>query len=83
MKMITEAAKKALQASTFDSRSDRHLSCTPVVVDKQGWDDLASLLADTLDQVLEIQTQSAGRLVNKRKKGISATVSILRFESPA
>ncbi len=82
MKMITEAAKKALQAGTFDSRSDRHLSCTPVVVDEQGWDDLASLLADTLDQVMEIQTQSAGRLVNKRKRGISATVSMLSFESP-
>jgi hypothetical protein len=83
MKMIVEAAKDALTAGTFDSRADRHLSCTPVVLDEQGWRELATLLTDALDGVMDVQAGSAGRLVAKGEEGIRATVSILGFESPA
>lgn len=83
MKMITDKAREALLAETFDRRQDRHLSCTPMVVDEDGWQALTKLLAETLEGLMEIQTQSAGRLAKKEQLGIPATVSILGFESPA
>jgi DNA-binding transcriptional ArsR family regulator len=82
MKMIVDRAMGALEAGTFDSRGDRHLSCTPLVVDGEGWTDIASLLERTLESVLDIQAESAGRLAEGDEKGMSATVSIVSFESP-
>ena len=82
MKMINDKAMEALLAETFDKRQDRHLSCTPMVVDEEGWRAVAKLLAGTLEGLMEIQTESAGRLAGKKEVGISATVSILGFESP-
>lgn len=82
MKMINDKAMEALLAETFDKRQDRHLSCTPMVVDEEGWRAVAELLAGTLEGLMEIQTESAGRLAAKKETGVSATVSILGFESP-
>lgn len=82
MKMINSRAMEALHAETFDRRQDRHLSCTPMVVDEEGWRGLTELLADTLEGLMEIQGQSAGRLAEKGLTGIPVTVSMLSFESP-
>lgn len=82
MKMINDRAREALDAETFDRRQDRHLSCTPMVVDEEGWQALTKLLAQTLEELMEIQTASAARLAKKGSGGIPATVSILSFESP-
>ncbi|HWB69181.1 MAG TPA: helix-turn-helix domain-containing protein [Solirubrobacterales bacterium] len=81
MRMITERVNRALESGTFFSRDESHLSNTPVVVDEQGWQDLTALLNRTLDAVLEIQVQSAGRLAEARQEGISATIAMLGFES--
>lgn len=81
VRMIMSAAIEALSAGTFDAREDNHMSCTPVTVDEQGWGDLASVLSTALDQILEIQAQSAGRLAEAKQEGISATVAILGFET--
>jgi DNA-binding transcriptional ArsR family regulator len=81
VKMIFEATKKAVKAGTLDSRVDRHLSCTPVVLDDRGWADIAALLDGTIDQVLEIQAASVARLSESHGESISATISLLGFES--
>ncbi len=83
LKMQNDASLTALEAGTFDAREDRHLSCTPVTVDEQGWQEIASLLADTLEEVIEIQARSAGRQAEQDVLTLRATVSILSFESPA
>jgi DNA-binding transcriptional ArsR family regulator len=82
LKMINDTSREALQAKTFNARSDRHLSCTPVSVDEEGWGELTVLLAETLEGVLEIQARSAGRQAEKATETLRATVSILGFESP-
>jgi DNA-binding transcriptional ArsR family regulator len=82
MKMINKKAMEALLAETFDKRQDRHLSCTPLVLDEEGWQAVGRLLAATLEGLMKIQTQSAGRLAEKGETGVPATVSILGFESP-
>jgi DNA-binding transcriptional ArsR family regulator len=82
LKTQNNAALKALEAGTFDSRADRHLSCSPLSVDELGWDELMLLLESTLEGVLEIQAKSATRQAEEGTEQINATVSILGFESP-
>jgi DNA-binding transcriptional ArsR family regulator len=82
IRLVVEHSVKALEAGTFDSRADRHLSFTPVTLDEEGWQALAALLSDTLDGVMEIQATSAGRLTKARESGSFGRVAILSFESP-
>ena len=80
--MIIQDVMEALEAGTFNSREDRHFSRTPLILDEQGWRDIASLLADTLDRCLEIQVENSSRLAKSNEKGILTKVDILHFESP-
>jgi DNA-binding transcriptional ArsR family regulator len=82
MKKINDKAREALDAETFDRRQDRHLSCTPMAVDEEGWKAVTGLLSRTLEGLMEIQSQCAGRLSENGQPGISVTVSMLGFESP-
>lgn len=82
MKMIVDHAMRALAANTFDSRDERHLSCTPMIVDDQGWKDANSLLEQTLEGLMEIQAQSGERLAKDGADGMPAIVSLISFESP-
>jgi hypothetical protein len=81
LKMTLEAAQAAVLAETFDSRPDRHLSCTPLVVDDRGWGEVAEVLSTALNRVIEIQSESAERLAAATGEGIPATVALLGFES--
>ncbi len=81
LKMTLDAAQAAVVAETFDSRPDRHLSCTPLVVDERGWGEVAEVLSAALNRVIEIQTGSAERLAAEKATGIPATVALLGFES--
>lgn len=82
LKMQNDASMVALEASTFDSRDDRHLSCTPVTIDEEAWGQIVQLLADTLESVIEIQAGAATRLAETDAPGFRATISIQSFESP-
>lgn len=76
-----EDAMAALREGTFEARSDRHVSWTPLIVDEEGWKDLATLLAETLEGVLDIQTRSAGRLAETSGEGIPAAVTMIGYEA--
>lgn len=80
---IGQDATEALGAGTLDSRDESHLSHTPLLVDEQGWKEIASLLEETFNRALEIQTESANRLAkDKKDEGVDAKLAILYFESP-
>lgn len=82
LKALFDDVEEAVQKDTFDALEDRHLSRTPMVVDKQGWSDVASLLSDTLDRVLEIQAESSQRIAGSDEDGMLAKVMMLHFKSP-
>jgi len=82
LQMQNDASMTALNAGTFDARADRHLSCTPITIDEEGWKRIVQLLADTLESVIEIQADAATRLAGNSAPGLRATISILGFESP-
>lgn len=82
LKAAFDDIEEAVLKGTMDELDDRHLSRTPMVVDKQGWGEVASLLSDTLDRVLEIQAQSSARLAGSDENGMLSKVEIMHFKSP-
>jgi hypothetical protein len=82
LKAAFDDVEEAISANTFDELDDRHLSRTPMVVDKQGWDDASSLLAQTLDRLLAIQAEASERLLGSEESGMLSKVVMLHFKSP-
>lgn len=82
LKSMFDDIEEAVKSGSFDEKEDRHLSRTPLVVDKEGWDDVATLLAETLDRVIEIQSESQARLAKSGEEGINTKVEMLHFLSP-
>lgn len=82
LKSVFDDIEEAMTQGTLDEVEDRHLSRTPMVVDKQGWADVAALLSETLDRVLEIQAEASERLANSEETGMLSKVAIMHFKSP-
>jgi hypothetical protein len=83
LKAAFDDIDEALDKGTFDELEDRHLSRTPMVVDEQGWKDASTLLAGTLDRLLEIQAEASERLAGSAEEGMLSKVVMLHFKSPS
>ncbi|HET7589738.1 MAG TPA: winged helix-turn-helix domain-containing protein [Solirubrobacterales bacterium] len=83
LKSAFDDVEEALDAGTFDEIDDRHLSRTPMVVDRKGWEDTATLLAGTLERLFEIQAEAKARLADSSEEGVLSKVVMLHFKSPA
>lgn len=83
LRVIWEDVSEALGAGTFESRSDRHLSHNDVVLDEQGWKEVAKLLGGMITEVDRIASASAARLKKSGDQGIATTVVAMQFELPA
>jgi DNA-binding transcriptional ArsR family regulator len=79
---LFEDAGAALTAGTFDSRDERHLSRSPVLLDEQGWQAISALLDETLEGIIEEQAKAAERLAASGEEPIPALVAMLSFETP-
>jgi DNA-binding transcriptional ArsR family regulator len=82
LQTVVDDASAALTSGTFDKRSDRHLSWTPMLVDEQGWRQISDRLEAALNDVLEIQSASAERLAGADGAAIPVSVAMLSFETP-
>ncbi len=82
VQMIVEDAVESLDAGSFDSRPDRHLSRLPLVMDEEGWEELNQLLNDLLEQALDLQARSASRMAEEKTEGITSKLALFHFESP-
>ncbi len=82
LKALFDDVEDAIVQKTFDELPDRHLSRTPMVVDKKGWSEVSDLIDQTLDRVLEIQAESAERLASSGEDGMLSKVMMLHFKSP-
>jgi hypothetical protein len=83
--MMTEiwaSIGNAMTAGTFDSRDDRHVSWTPMVVDDDGWGELRDILARALDEVIEVQAKSAARIAKSGGSGTRVGAAMTCFELP-
>jgi hypothetical protein len=82
LKSVFDDVDEAMEKGTLDEIEDRHLSRTPMVVDKQGWGEVSTLLGETLDRLLAIQAGATERLAKSTEPGILSKVQMLHFKSP-
>jgi DNA-binding transcriptional ArsR family regulator len=85
IQLLLADASQALAAGTFDARSDRHLSRTPLLVDAEGWRELVEIQATALQSVLEVQAASAERMNaadGDGAEGIPTIAAMTFFEMP-
>ena len=82
LKSMFEDIEEAVKSGSMDEKDDTHISRTPMVVDEKGWDEVSTLLAGTLDKVLEIQSESAKRIAESGEDGMLSKVEMLHFKSP-
>jgi DNA-binding transcriptional ArsR family regulator len=83
LKVIWDDVSDAAAAGTFDSRPDRHLAHSPMVLDDQGWSELAEVMARALRDVEKIESQSARRLKKSKEAGVPTSVVLMQFETPS
>jgi DNA-binding transcriptional ArsR family regulator len=82
LQMIWDDTSKAIKAQTFESRSDRHLSRTPLMLDEEGWREVNQLLAKTLSQAEQIAAKSAKRRGKSGAPEIPTRMVMMHFETP-
>ena len=82
LQLIWDDVTESVEAGTFESRTDRHLSRYPLVLDEEGWEELGKLLTGIFDETVRIESESASRLAESGEDGISAKLVVMSFESP-
>lgn len=83
LQMIWSDTSEAMRTGSFESRSDRHLSRTPLVLDEQGWQEVNELLEQLHGQAEGIATKSGKRLTKSAEAGIPTRLVMMHFESSA
>jgi DNA-binding transcriptional ArsR family regulator len=83
LKTVFEDLEAASKSGTLDEVDDMHLSRTPMVLDREGWDDVSGALKGCLDRLLEIQAEASERMATSGESGVLAKVNLMHFKSPS
>ena len=81
--MISEDVGKSLLTGKFDERLDNHLSRSPVTLDQEGWDEVVTILARALDEILDAHKRSAERAYSTGEDLMRARIVMMQFLVPA
>jgi DNA-binding transcriptional ArsR family regulator len=73
---------RAMDEHTFDARPNRAVIRTPVLVDEDGFQELAELHVEMYERTLDIQARSDGRRAGSEDEGIPASSTTMLFETP-
>jgi DNA-binding transcriptional ArsR family regulator len=82
LKSIFEDIEFASKSGMLDKVDDVHVTRTPMVLDRQGWADVSTLLQEALDRLPEIQAEASQRMADSGEEGRPAKVHLLHFQSP-
>jgi DNA-binding transcriptional ArsR family regulator len=82
LQIVWEDVANAVESGTFDSRSDRYLTHSPMTLDEQGWTEMKAVMARAFAEVEKIESASAGRLKKSQEDGVPTRVVLMQFESP-
>lgn len=74
--------KEAMQAGTFDARTDRYVSWTFLALDRQAWDGVILELDALLDYIDDEQRRAAKRLKDSGDRPIAMNIATAAYESP-
>lgn len=78
---VTDIAR-AMDEHKFDERPNRWLVRLPMVVDDEGFEELAALHAEMYERTLDIQASSNERRAGTDDEGISTMSTTMFFETP-
>jgi DNA-binding transcriptional ArsR family regulator len=77
---VVAEALGALRAGKFDSRLNRHLSWRIMNLDEEGWAELTTEKAESLERIEAIQARADARMVEAGEIGFSAITASMAFE---
>jgi DNA-binding transcriptional ArsR family regulator len=79
---FAERVEEAMAAGTFDARSERHLTWTPLVLDEQGRSQILIAAMRLFRSLLEEQADAKVRMADSGEKPMESTAGIAVFDSP-
>jgi DNA-binding transcriptional ArsR family regulator len=79
---VTDVSR-AMDEHTFDARANRWIVRLPMVVDEEGFEELAALHSEAYERTLDIQARSDERRAGTDDPGISTMSTSMFFETPA
>lgn len=79
---LGERVVDAMREATFDSRPNRHLSWTPLLLDEMGWKRVIAAVDAFFASIFEEQEDARLRMQRSGEKPMLATIGLLGFESP-
>jgi hypothetical protein len=79
---FAERVREALEAGTFDARSDRHFTWTPLVLDEQGREQVIAAVNALFIALFEEQDDARLRIAKSGEDPMQATVGLAAFDSP-
>lgn len=82
LEQLAERLQSAVDGNTLDSRVDRHLTWTPVVLGEDSLVMQMKAMSDCFQAVLQEQDDAKLRLEETRERPILMTVALAGFESP-
>jgi hypothetical protein len=79
---LREQVKEAVDVGTFDARTDRHLTWSPLCLDQIGWDRVIGVIDAFFETLFDEEKGAKQRIAKSGEKPILATVGLAAFESP-
>jgi len=83
MQLVIDDVSAGLDAGTVDAHKDRHMSRTPLFLDKEGLKDVGKILNEALKQISGVQSESTARLARSEEEGMDAMVAMMGIEVPS
>jgi DNA-binding transcriptional ArsR family regulator len=81
-KQLAERVREAMEAGTFDARSDRHLSSTSLFVDEPGRERVVAAADGLFENLLEEQEDAKLRIFESGETPLLVTTGMAAFDSP-
>ncbi|HEX8752393.1 MAG TPA: helix-turn-helix domain-containing protein [Solirubrobacterales bacterium] len=79
LRQISEDAGRAAAEGRFNALPDRHLSRSPIEVDRQGWQEVLEALEGALAAILEAHGKSKERAYESGEELLPARVVMMQF----
>lgn len=79
---LSDQVREAIDAGTFEARTDNHLSWSLLRLDQQGWERAAAAVEALFAFAIEAQEDAKLRMSRSGESPITTTLALAAFESP-
>lgn len=79
---LSDQVREAIEAGTFEARTDNHLSWSLLRLDQQGWENVAAAVDALVVFSCEAQEEARIRMSTTGEAPVTTTLALAAFESP-